>query len=112
MKALSELGVELIGVSGDAVRTQGLFKKAHNLNFSLLADEKGEVAKAFGVPTGKGGTVKQEIEGKQEELVRALTIKRWTFVIDKAGKIAYKNSEVKPAEDSKAVLEAIRKLKE
>jgi peroxiredoxin Q/BCP len=112
MKAISDLGVEVIGVSGDSVRTQGLFKKVHSLNFSLLADEKGDVAKAFGVPTSKGGTVKQEIDGKQEELVRALTLKRWTFVIDKAGKIAFKNSEVKAAEDSKAVLEAVRKLKE
>src|SRR5437867_7890967 len=57
-KALTEKGVEVVGVSGDTVRTQSLFKKEHKLPFTLLADEKGDLAKAFGVPTAKGGSVK------------------------------------------------------
>jgi hypothetical protein len=40
-----------------------------------------------------------------------LGIDRWTFVIDQAGKIAYKNTKVNPAQDSKAVLEIIQTLK-
>ena len=101
----------MIGVSGDTAKTQEAFKKFHKLSYTLLADEKGEVAKAFGVPVSKGGTYKHKFEDREEEFTRGVTIKRWTFVIDKAGKIAYKNTEVKPAEDSKAVLAALEKLK-
>ena len=60
MKVLTEKGVEVVGVSGDSVATHQLFKKVKELNFTLLADEKGEVAKAFGVPTKTGGTFKYE----------------------------------------------------
>jgi thioredoxin-dependent peroxiredoxin len=111
MKSFTEKDVEVIGVSGDSVKGQEAFKKFHKLNFTLLADEKGDVAKAFGVPAGKGGTVKQKIDDKDEEFTRGVTAKRWTFVIDKAGKVAYKNTEVKAAEDSKAVMDVIQKLK-
>jgi len=69
------------------------------------------VAKAFGVPAGKGGTVKKKIDDKEEEFTRGCSIQRWTFVIDKSGKIAYKNAKVNAAEDSKAVLEAVKGLK-
>jgi len=110
-KALSDAGAEVVGVSGDEVKNQAAFKKFHNLNFSLLADDKGEVAKAFGVETKKGGSVKQKIGDKDEEFTRGVTEMRWTFVIDKAGKIAYKNTKVNAPEDSKAVLEVISKLK-
>lgn len=110
-KALADKDVVVIGVSGDNAQTQGYFKKAHNLNFTLLADEKGEVAKAFGVPTKPGGKVKAKIDDKEEELVRGVSAARWTFIIGKDGKIAYKNTQVKAAEDSKAVLEAVGKLK-
>jgi peroxiredoxin Q/BCP len=101
----------VIGVSGDTVKAQEAFKKMHQLPFTLLADEKGEVARAFGVPTSKGGTVKPKIDGQEVEFTRGVTIKRWTFVLGKDGKIAYKNTEVKAAEDSKAVLEAVQKFK-
>jgi len=110
-KALSDAGAEVVGVSGDEVKNQAAFKKFHNLNFSLLADDKGDVAKAFGVETKKGGSVKQKIGDKDEEFTRGVTEMRWTFVIDKAGKIAYKNTKVNDPEDSKAVLEVISKLK-
>lgn len=39
-----------------------------------------------------------------------MTTRRWTFVVDKDGKIAMINSKVKAAEDSKAVMEAISQL--
>ena len=101
----------MIGVSGDSPKTQGLFKKEHNLGFTLLGDEKGEVAKAFGVPLKAGGKVKAKVGGQDEELVRGVSAARWTFIIGKDGKVAYKNTAVKAAEDSKAVLEAVGKLK-
>src|SRR4030095_8189522 len=111
MKWFAARDVEVIGVSGDTVKTQEAFKKAEKLTFSLLADEKGEVAKAFGVPAGKGGTVKKKIDDKEEEFTRGCSIQRWTFVIDKEGKIAYKNPKVAAADDSKAVMEVLKNLK-
>jgi peroxiredoxin Q/BCP len=110
-KSLEEKGVEVVGVSGDAVKTQELFKKEHGLNFALLADEKGEVAKAFGVATKAGGKAKVKAGGEDAEFTRGVTASRWTFVVGKDGKVAYKNTKVNAAEDAKAVAEAVEKLK-
>jgi peroxiredoxin Q/BCP len=105
---LAEMGVEVIGVSGDSVKTHELFKKAQKLEFTLLADEDGKVAKLFGVPFGKGGKVKtKDADGQPLEIERAGTASRWTFVIGKDGKIAYRNTKVLPAQDAKAITEFI-----
>ncbi len=106
-----ESDVIVIGVSGDSVSNQQIFKKQHNLNFTLLADIKGDTAKKFGVALGTGGSVPQTIDGKELVLVRGVTAKRWTFIIDKEGRIAYKNTSVNAAEDSKEVQKAIQELK-
>ncbi|HXS10745.1 MAG TPA: peroxiredoxin [Candidatus Krumholzibacteria bacterium] len=109
--ALTEKGVDVVGVSGDSVHGHELFKKAHELNFTLLADTEGKVAEAFGVPTEAGADTVMATNGDQKEpIYRNVTIDRWTFVIDKKGKIASKNTEVHAAEDSKAILETISKL--
>lgn len=107
MAKLKEQGVEVVGVSGDSAKNHQIFKKVHDLNFTLLADEKGDVAKAFGVPLKPGATIKQTVDGKEVELTRGVTAARWTFVIDKEGKIALKNTEVKAADDSKAILKLL-----
>ena len=112
MKKYADLDVEVVGVSGDAVRGQAAFKKVYQLNFTLLSDEKGDTARLYGVPMKPGGTVKQKIEDTVEEFTRGVTLARWTFVLDKAGKIAYVNRKVTPAKDSQAVLEVIEKLKQ
>jgi peroxiredoxin Q/BCP len=39
-----------------------------------------------------------------------VTISRWTFIIDKDGKIAYKDTAANPRQDAKKVLEALEKL--
>ncbi len=111
MKSLVEKGVEVVGVSGDSVKNHQFFKKAHELNFALLADTNGKVAEAFGVPVTPGEkTVKAVIDGKEEALTRTLTTARWTFVINKSGKIASINKMVKAAEDSKAIIELVNSL--
>jgi peroxiredoxin Q/BCP len=113
MHKLTERGVEVVGVSGDSVETHSLFKKAQKLNFTLLADEEGAIAKLFGVPVGKGGKVRaKDAEGKAIEITRNVTAARWTFVIGKDGKIAYKNVKVNPALDAKAITEFIAKAEE
>jgi peroxiredoxin Q/BCP len=111
MKKLEEKDVVVVGVSGDTSRTHDLFKKAENLNFTLLADDQGKVANAFGVPFAKGEkSVKAVIDGKEETLTRGGTAQRWTFLIDRDGKVALKNTQVKAAEDSKAILEKVEEL--
>jgi thioredoxin-dependent peroxiredoxin len=111
MQTLKDKGVEVVGVSGDAVKNLEFFKKAHHLNFTLLSDEHGDVAKAFGVPLRKGGEVRAKFEGKVELLKRGVSAARWTFVIDKQGNIVLKETKVNAPGDSKAVIKAIESLK-
>jgi thioredoxin-dependent peroxiredoxin len=105
---LKEKGIEVVGISGDSVRNHQLFKQAHALNFTLLADTEGKVAEQFGVPYSVGEkTVFAEIDGKKESLVRNVTTQRWTFVVGPDGKILMKDDKVKAAEDSQRILETI-----
>jgi peroxiredoxin Q/BCP len=109
---LTEKGVDVVGVSGDSSHNHELFKKAHDLNFTLLADTDGKIATAFGVPTDATPDTVMATNGDQKEpIYRNMTIDRWTFVIDKDGKVAAKETEVHAAEDSKAILETVEKLK-
>ncbi len=98
----------IVGISGDNVEGLKLFKKAHNLNFTLLSDESGEIATKFGVPMRDGGTITREIDGTDFDLIRGNTASRWTFVIDKSGKIAYKNTSVDASKDAEQIMEFIR----
>jgi peroxiredoxin Q/BCP len=109
---LIDLGVEVVGVSGDSAKTHELFKKAQKLNFTLLSDEQGSLARQFGVPVGKGATVKaKDPDGKPFEFERAVTLSRWTFVVGTDGKVAYKNTKVTPAANAKAITEFIAEAK-
>jgi len=93
----------VIGVSGDKPAGLALFKQDSKLNFPLMADPDGSIAKAFGVPTRKGGSLTRNVAGVEHTLERGVSAARWTFII-KDGKILHKNDKVKAAEDSKAVL--------
>lgn len=112
MQKLADKGVEVVGVSGDSVKNHQVFKQVHKLNFTLLADEDGTVARKFGVPFEKGAKdfKTKDAAGKDVTLTRGGTAKRWTFVIAKDGKIVQKNTQAKPAEDSKQILELVEKL--
>jgi thioredoxin-dependent peroxiredoxin len=107
---LADKGIEVVGVSGDSAENHQVFKKVKNLPFTLLADEKGDVAKKFGVPFGKGGTFPtKDADGNPITLKRGVTIQRWTFVIGKDGKIIDKETKVNAANDSKHILDVIEK---
>lgn len=45
---LTTLGAEVVGVSKDTPSAHEKFKAKHNLNFTLLSDESGEVIEAYG----------------------------------------------------------------
>lgn len=105
---VSNADAVVVGISGDNIEGLKLFKKAHDLNFPLLSDESGKIATKFGVPLRDGGTITREIDGKNFDLVRGNTPSRWTFVIDKSGKVAYKNTSVDVTKDTKEILEFIK----
>lgn len=107
---LQSAGVVVVGVSGDKVENLRLFKQAENLNFTLLSDEKGAIARSFGVPATEGGAIKRTVGEIEHELVRGVTAKRWTFVVGKDGKIIYKNEAVNAEKDTDEVLNFIKAL--
>src|SRR5438105_2396263 len=100
---LDKLGATVVGVSGDRVQNLKYFKQADRLNFPLLSDTSGTVARAFGVPEREGGTIKRTVNGKEVELTRDRTAERWTFVIGRDGKIAMIEKDVNPEVDASAV---------
>ena len=55
---------EIVGISGDKSANLKLFKRAENLNFKLLSDLNGEVARSFGVPQTKEVLFKSLSKGK------------------------------------------------
>ncbi len=106
--SFDKMGVTVIGVSGDEIDNLKHFKESYQLNFPLLSDAKGTIAKIFGVPTKAGGSITREFNGENFLLKRGITASRWTFVLDKNKKIIYKNADVNAAEDSKKVKEVIK----
>lgn len=78
---LAARGAAVLGVSTQGERSHKAFTDKYRLNFPLLADEDGEVARAYGV-MGGGGLV--------SKLKAALGLAdRVTFVIDPEGRIAH-----------------------
>lgn len=108
MSKLALLNVSVVGISGDEPQNLDMFRKEHNLNFTLLSDQDGEIAKLFGVPVRDGGTIAHEIDGKTLQLSRSVTTSRWTYVIDINRKLIYKNNNVDAANDSQTVYEFIQ----
>lgn len=107
---LEAAGVEVVGVSGDSVATHELFTRANSLNFSLLADEDGRVARAFGVPVREGDTITRVVDGVEQTLRRGVTASRWTFIIGRDGRIVRRNTTVDADMDCRNVLETVRRM--
>jgi peroxiredoxin Q/BCP len=78
---LAQRGAAVLGVSTQGESSHQAFTAKHHLNFPLLADREGKVARAYGV-MGGGGLV--------SKLKSALGLAdRVTFVIDADGRIAH-----------------------
>ncbi|MGV6845991.1 MAG: peroxiredoxin [Lutibacter sp.] len=107
--ALKKLGATVVGISGDDVSNLKNFKKVYHLNFTLLSDSSGKLAKLFGVPTKKGGDISKTIKGENYFLHRNITASRWTFILNNKREIIYKNEEVNAEEDSKTIKEILMK---
>jgi peroxiredoxin Q/BCP len=98
---LQELGVTVLGVSGDSAASHRKFADKHQLPFALLADQDKELMRAYGVLAEKS------IFGKT-----FLGVKRSSFLIDPAGKIAKVYPAVKPATHAEQVLTDVRALQQ
>jgi peroxiredoxin Q/BCP len=89
-------GAVVLGVSPDNPRSHAKFKAKYDLPFTLLSDEDGSVAEAYGV--------------RLLELFRGrlrLGVERSTFVIDPAGNVAKVMRRVKPDNHADDVLAAL-----
>ncbi len=89
---VTKAGIKVFGVSADTAEDQEAFAEKFTLPFTLLADKKGEVIAAFGVPTinDKGLAARQ------------------SFLI-KDGKVIWRDLKAKPttqAEDAIAAAKA------
>ena len=112
MADLKRKDVEVIGVSGDSAENHAHFRDEYDLNFTLLADPEGKIAKAFGVKTSPGGKFERALKGSEKEITfeRGVTSSRWTFVIDKKWEIAHVDRQVNAGKDSENVLKVVEKL--
>lgn len=95
--AYQEAGVTILGISPDSVKSHTKFKNKFDLPFTLLADEGHRVCDAYGV-WGPKKFMGREYEG----------VLRTTYLIDKDGVISHVFENVKPADHSVEVLEALR----
>jgi peroxiredoxin Q/BCP len=109
---IEQLGAEVVGVSGDEVATHKLFKETYGLKHSLLSDPQGALATLLGVPVKNGGKVKAlgpdrkpllDANGDRIEITRAVTLARWTLIVDRAGKIVSFRSVANPVTDAEGV---------
>jgi thioredoxin-dependent peroxiredoxin len=86
-----KLGVEVIGVSSDSVRSHQRFVEKHELPFTLLSDEGSEVRRLYGVPNMFG-----------------LFPGRVTYVIDEEGVVRHVfSSQLQAARHVEEALEAL-----
>ncbi len=116
---LAKLNAEIIGISCDCQESHAAFKAAHRLNFALLADSDGGVARQFGVPLRRGGKAMvhdaagqavTDAQGDIQQFSRDWTAARWTFVIGTDGRVLHRDTTVSPVSDSKKMLEFARNL--
>ncbi len=87
-------GADVIGVSADDAESHAKFKSNHRLPFTLLTDERGKVADAWGVKTSLGF-----LKG------------RVTFVFDKEGILRHRfESQVRFGKHVDEALEVVKRL--
>jgi peroxiredoxin Q/BCP len=97
-KKLQKAGLVILGISPDTPKAQLKFKEKYDLPYTLLADDKKDVAKLFDVLKEKN------MYGK-----KVMGIVRSTFLIDAEGKLAHIFSPVKPEGHAEEVLAHVRK---
>ena len=95
--AYQQAGVVILGVSPDSPQSHAKFKAKFGLPFTLLADEQHQVCEQYDV-WGPKKFMGREYDG----------VFRTTFLIDAHGQIIKVFENVKPADHSKELLEALK----
>lgn len=95
--AYEEAGITILGVSPDSPKRHANFKAKYDLPFTLLADTEHKVCELYGV-WGLKKSFGREYEG----------VFRTTFLISPEGEIIKVFENVKPADHSKEVLQALQ----
>jgi len=96
----TERGIAVVGVSADDVGDQKAFADKYSLTFPLIADTDHQVIDAYGV---WGERVRPD--GSKSTGVR-----RWTFLIDKAGTIRKVYQDVTPDQHAGEILQDAQQL--
>ena len=97
--AYDEAGVILLGISPDSPRSHTRFQSKYQLPFKLLADEDHQVCETFGV-WGLKKMMGREYYG----------VLRTTFLISPDGMVLRVFENVKPAQHSQEVLDALKEI--
>jgi peroxiredoxin Q/BCP len=97
---LQKAGLVVLGISPDTPKAQSKFKEKENLPYTLLADDKKEVARKFDVVKEKN------MYGK-----KVMGVARTTFLIGPDGKIEHVFEAVKPEGHAEEVLEFVKSAK-
>ena len=90
---IRKLGGDVFGLSQDSVASHRKFIEKHHLPFTLLADDQGAAAKAYGADGMMGFS------------------KRWTFLVDPELRVRWVQKNVDPSLNAKEVADEIRRLK-
>ena len=98
---LTNLDLEIVGVSCDPVDKHQKFIEKHELNFTLLADEERDIVNKYGV------WVEKSMYGK-----KYMGIQRDSFLINKEGKIIKHYIKVKPKEHINEVIKDMKNISE
>jgi len=92
MGELVDMGVQVLGVSTDSVRSHENFRSKYDLNFPLLSDKDKKIVKAYGVENEKGSA------------------RRITFLIDTEGVVRHVWKKVQTAVHADEVISKIKEL--
>lgn len=94
-----KLGVSIIGISKDSIKSHKKFTEKHQLNFPLLADESGETVKVYGAWGEKS------MFGK-----KYMGILRNTYLINPKGEIEKTYEKVKPEIHSSEIIADLKQF--
>jgi peroxiredoxin Q/BCP len=92
---IKNAGAEVIGISGDSVKSHKKFAQNHKLQYILLSDNDKSIRKLFGVPT----------------MMLGLIPGRVTYVVDLKGIVQMVYNSMDASQHIPKSLEAIQKLK-
>ena len=89
---LMSLGVQVLGVSTDGVKSHENFRNKHSLNFPLLSDRSREIVDLYGVKSQRDSA------------------RRVTFLIEKGGRIAHIWKKVNTSSHAEEIAGKVREL--